>query len=188
MLRGKKEKPFWFSSLGQMFQFDTIKLCRTCRTILVTSSVSKKGTPGWSLQFLYTLHSLVSYPFWHCSAYTGWVNLDVYVPHSFGLAGLLRALFGVNHASHIRHLSQHHSGFASDETVIDIWCPRAHFLDGTSRSVRIRQPNILTTPRGLVLSLVIISQLSAYQLTLRLSSWGDRRFQLLPHLIVLRHV
>ena len=26
----KKEKLFWFSSLGQMIQFDTIKLCRTC--------------------------------------------------------------------------------------------------------------------------------------------------------------
>ena len=30
MLRGKKEeKPFWFSSLGQMIQFGTIKFCRT---------------------------------------------------------------------------------------------------------------------------------------------------------------
>ena len=25
----KEEKPFWFSSLGQMVQFDTIKFCRT---------------------------------------------------------------------------------------------------------------------------------------------------------------
>ena len=25
----KQEKPFWFSSLGQMIQFGTIKLCRT---------------------------------------------------------------------------------------------------------------------------------------------------------------
>ena len=25
----KEEKPFWFSSLGQMSQFGTIKLCRT---------------------------------------------------------------------------------------------------------------------------------------------------------------
>ena len=29
MIREKKEKPFWFSSLGQMVQFDTIKFCRT---------------------------------------------------------------------------------------------------------------------------------------------------------------
>ena len=29
MLRGKKEQPFWFSSLGQMLQFDTIKFRRT---------------------------------------------------------------------------------------------------------------------------------------------------------------
>ena len=36
----KKEKPFWFSSLGQEVQF---KVCRTFgRTILVTSVVSKK--------------------------------------------------------------------------------------------------------------------------------------------------
>ena len=34
----KNEKPFWFSSLGQMLQFDNIKFCRTC---LVTSGVSK---------------------------------------------------------------------------------------------------------------------------------------------------
>ena len=27
----KEEKPFWFSSLGQMSQFGTIKLCRTFR-------------------------------------------------------------------------------------------------------------------------------------------------------------
>ena len=40
MLRGKKEKPFWFSSLGQQVHFgDTLKFCRT---ILVTSGVSKK--------------------------------------------------------------------------------------------------------------------------------------------------
>ena len=25
----KEEKPFWFSSLGQMIQFGTIKFCRT---------------------------------------------------------------------------------------------------------------------------------------------------------------
>ena len=25
----KEEKPFWFSSLGQMIQFGTIKICRT---------------------------------------------------------------------------------------------------------------------------------------------------------------
>ena len=42
MLRGKRGKPFWFSSLGQMIQFDTIKFCRTFgRTILATSGVSK---------------------------------------------------------------------------------------------------------------------------------------------------
>ena len=29
MLRKKEEKPFWFSSLGQMSQFGTIKLSRT---------------------------------------------------------------------------------------------------------------------------------------------------------------
>ena len=28
MVRGKKEKPFWFSSLGQMVQFDIIKFGR----------------------------------------------------------------------------------------------------------------------------------------------------------------
>ena len=44
MLRGKKENPFWFSSLGQIVQFDTMKCCRTCRTILVTSGVSKNNT------------------------------------------------------------------------------------------------------------------------------------------------
>ena len=40
----KKEKPFWFSSLGQQVQFGVIlKFCRTFgRTILVTSGVSKK--------------------------------------------------------------------------------------------------------------------------------------------------
>ena len=44
MLRGKKEKLFWFSSLGQQVHFgDTLKFCRTfSRTILVTSGVSKK--------------------------------------------------------------------------------------------------------------------------------------------------
>ena len=29
MLRGKQEKRFWFSSLGQMIQFVTKKFCRT---------------------------------------------------------------------------------------------------------------------------------------------------------------
>ena len=29
MLRGKIGKPFWFSLLGQMIQFGTIKFCRT---------------------------------------------------------------------------------------------------------------------------------------------------------------
>ena len=40
----KKEKPFWFSSLGQQIQFGVfLKFCRTFgRTILVTSGVSKK--------------------------------------------------------------------------------------------------------------------------------------------------
>ena len=36
-----KEKPFSFCLLRQMVQFDTIKFCRT---ILVTSDVSKKNT------------------------------------------------------------------------------------------------------------------------------------------------
>ena len=40
----KKELPFWFSSLGQMLQFDTIKFRRTCRTILVSSCRLKKVT------------------------------------------------------------------------------------------------------------------------------------------------
>ena len=40
----KKEKPFWFSSLGQQVQFGvSLKFCRTfSRTILVTSGVSTK--------------------------------------------------------------------------------------------------------------------------------------------------
>ena len=38
----KTEKPFWFSSLGQQVHIgDTLKFCRT---ILVTSGVSKKNT------------------------------------------------------------------------------------------------------------------------------------------------
>ena len=42
VLRGKIGKTFFlFCSLGQMVQFDTIKFCRTCRSILVTSGVSK---------------------------------------------------------------------------------------------------------------------------------------------------
>ena len=41
MLRGKKEKLFWFSSLGQMVQFDTIKFLRT---ISVSSCGLKKVT------------------------------------------------------------------------------------------------------------------------------------------------
>ena len=40
---GKKEASFSFRSLGQMVQFDTIKFRRTCRTIFVTSGVSKKN-------------------------------------------------------------------------------------------------------------------------------------------------
>ena len=31
MLREKKENPFWFSSLGQMVQFDTLKYRRTSK-------------------------------------------------------------------------------------------------------------------------------------------------------------
>ena len=38
----KEKKLFWFSSLGQMYQFGTIKFCRTCRTILVSSCGLKK--------------------------------------------------------------------------------------------------------------------------------------------------
>ena len=38
----EKEKPFWFSWLGQMVQFDTINSWLTWRFILVTSGVSKK--------------------------------------------------------------------------------------------------------------------------------------------------
>ena len=41
MLRRKKEKPFWFSSLGQGIQFDTMKFRRT---ILVSSCGLKKVT------------------------------------------------------------------------------------------------------------------------------------------------
>ena len=40
----KEEKPFWFSSVGQIFQFGTIKLWRTLRPILVTSCRLKKVT------------------------------------------------------------------------------------------------------------------------------------------------
>ena len=36
----KKEKLFWFCWQGQMVQFDTIKFCRTWRTISATSDVS----------------------------------------------------------------------------------------------------------------------------------------------------
>ena len=38
----KEEKLFWFSSLGQMIQFGTIKFCITLRTILVSSCGLKK--------------------------------------------------------------------------------------------------------------------------------------------------
>ena len=31
MLRGKQEKPFWFSSLGQIVQFGAIIFCRTAK-------------------------------------------------------------------------------------------------------------------------------------------------------------
>ena len=41
MLRGKKEKPFWFCSLGQTVQFDTIKIRKTCRTILEKNTDKK---------------------------------------------------------------------------------------------------------------------------------------------------
>ena len=37
-------EPFWFSSLGQMSQFGTIKLCRTFKNILVSSCGLKKVT------------------------------------------------------------------------------------------------------------------------------------------------
>ena len=33
----KQEKPFWFSSLGQMVQFGAIIFCTTFRSILVSS-------------------------------------------------------------------------------------------------------------------------------------------------------
>ena len=39
---GKQEKTFWFSSLGQMEQFDTIVFGRTLRTTLVSSCGLKK--------------------------------------------------------------------------------------------------------------------------------------------------
>ena len=44
LTREKKEKPFWFSVLGQQVQFgETLNFCITFgRTILVTSGVSKK--------------------------------------------------------------------------------------------------------------------------------------------------
>ena len=43
--RKKKEKYFWFTSLGQMVEFYTIKFCITFgRTILVTSGIGKKLT------------------------------------------------------------------------------------------------------------------------------------------------
>ena len=42
----KEEKPFWFSSLGQMYQFGTINFSRTCRTILFSSCGLKKNKPG----------------------------------------------------------------------------------------------------------------------------------------------
>ena len=38
----KQEKLFWFSSLGQMVQLDTIKFRRPFRTILVSSCGLKK--------------------------------------------------------------------------------------------------------------------------------------------------
>ena len=45
VLRGKKQKPIGFSSLGQQIQIGALKFCRTFgRTILVTSGVSKKNT------------------------------------------------------------------------------------------------------------------------------------------------
>ena len=45
----KEEKPFWFSSLGQMIQFGTIKFCRT---ILVSSCGLKKVTIIVALHFM----------------------------------------------------------------------------------------------------------------------------------------
>ena len=41
---GKQEKPFWFSSLGQIVQFGAIIFCRTFGgTILVSSGGLKKN-------------------------------------------------------------------------------------------------------------------------------------------------
>ena len=41
----KEEKPFWFSSLGQMIQFGTIKFCRTLRKSHYNSRVSRHEAP-----------------------------------------------------------------------------------------------------------------------------------------------
>ena len=38
----KEEKPFWFSSLGQMVQFNTIKFCRTFIKLFWSVRVMKK--------------------------------------------------------------------------------------------------------------------------------------------------
>ena len=38
----KHEKPFWFSSLGQMVQFDTIKFRRTFKNYYLVSSCGLK--------------------------------------------------------------------------------------------------------------------------------------------------
>ena len=45
MLRGKQEKPFWFSSLGQMVQFDTIKFRRTLKNFFGQSVWIEKKKP-----------------------------------------------------------------------------------------------------------------------------------------------
>ena len=40
-LRGKEEKPFWFSTLVKMIQFGTIKFCRT--TLVSSCGLKKKS-------------------------------------------------------------------------------------------------------------------------------------------------
>ena len=42
MLRGKTEKPFWFSSLGQIVQFGAIIFCRTFKNYFRSVRVDRK--------------------------------------------------------------------------------------------------------------------------------------------------
>ena len=42
MLRGKRGKPFWFRSLGQMIQFGTIKFGRTFKNYFGHETSTKK--------------------------------------------------------------------------------------------------------------------------------------------------